>query len=56
MNTLKTIATVFNILNILTLLCFVNGLRWYKEDDRASIVGFWSMIILLMANSILMWV
>lgn len=56
MNTLKTIATVFNIINIFLLLCFVNGLRWYKEEDRASIVGFWSMIFLLTANSVLMWV
>ena len=41
---LKSITIVLNVVMFVVLLYFASGLRWSKEQDRASIVGFGIMI------------
>lgn len=56
MYTVKIITTIFNILFALIIFYFQKGLRWKRENDRASIVGFWTMISIYVLNTICMWV
>ena len=41
---LKSITIVLDVVMFVVLLYFASGLRWRKEQDRASIVGFGIMI------------
>lgn len=41
---LKSITIVLNVVMFVVLLYFASGLRWSREQDRASIVGFGIMI------------
>ena len=40
----SVIAIVLDVVMFVVLLYFASGLRWSKEQDRASIVGFGIMI------------
>lgn len=55
MQLIKIITTIFNIMFFLIIWFFSCGLNWSKEDDRFSIVGFGSMMILYLANIALIW-
>lgn len=55
MQVLKIITTVFNILFLFIIWFFVRGLSWSKKDDRFSIVGFGSMMLLYATNAFLIW-
>lgn len=55
MQALKIITTIFNILFTLIIVFFSRGLIWSKEDDRFSIVGFGSMMVLYITNIFLIW-
>lgn len=55
MQALKIITTIFNIIFLLIIWFFSRSLSWSKEDDRFSIVGFGSMMILYLANIALIW-
>lgn len=55
MQALRIITTVFNILFALIILWFSKPLSWQKEEDRFSIVGFGSMILLYCVNCVLIW-
>lgn len=50
MQTFKTIVTIADFIFLLLLLFFMRGLSWGKKKDRASIVGFGTMIALYVAN------
>lgn len=55
MHTLKIIATVFDVLFIIIIFYFQRALRWNRKDDRASIIGFWTMIELYILNVVCIW-
>lgn len=55
MQALKIITIAFNILFALIVLWFCKPLSWRKEEDRFSIVGFGSMIVLYFLNTVLIW-
>lgn len=56
MYTVKIITTIFNILFAFIIFYFKKNLRWKRESDKASIIGFWMMIGLYALNIICMWV
>lgn len=53
MDTLKTVTVVLNVIFILIFFWFSKGLRWRNRKDRASIIGFTTMILLYIMDSIL---
>lgn len=55
MVTLKIITTALDALFTLIILWFCKTLSWQKEVERFSIVGFLSMIVVYLLNTMLIW-
>lgn len=51
---LKIIAMFLNIILALVVGYFLSPLRWANEDDRPSIIGFWSMLVAYVLNIFLL--
>ena len=49
----KIIATIFNLAFALIVLFFASKLSWKRKEDRASIVGFATMMLLYVADIVL---
>ena len=52
---LKIIATIFNIAFALIVLFFTSKLSWKRKEDRVSIIGFSTMMLLYAADIALIW-
>ena len=50
---LKTIAIILDIIFTLVIVYFLVPLKWEYEEERASIIGFWWMIITFVLNGFL---
>lgn len=52
---LKVIATVLNLAYMIIIFLFCRGLSWERKQERASIIGFTSMMAVYVLNIMVFW-
>ena len=47
---IKTLTIAADVIFTIIILWFCWPLRWYRQEDRSSIIGFTAMIVLYVLN------
>lgn len=55
-NAIRVILTISDIALFVCVGYFAQGLKWSKEEDRPSIIGFMWMLITIAASVVFLWI